>query len=158
MLGHERKPKISIGPLEQACLQALQDFDERWAASKLTRPSHFGDGRPFEPDPLVAHLRDVFWRSCHISDSDNASEYGGLVVLMVTLQDLKNPSPNILQWVSIIAALRSGMIARGATEDERTVSRFALYLMEYWQSTGVLDAWIESTHGMTSLDQLFELR
>jgi hypothetical protein len=151
-------PNTDTGQLEQVCLQALQMFDERWAASKLTRPSHFGDGRPFEPDPLVADRRGVFWRSCWIAHPGEVfDEVGSIVLLMVTLQDLKNERVDFLRWVSIVAAFRMALIARGAKEDEHTVSRFALYLIEYWKSTGVLDAWIASTNGITNVDHLMKL-
>lgn len=151
----EPEPDVT---LEQACLYVLQKFDERWAASRLTRPSHLGDGRPFEPDPLVSDLRNVFWRSCHTPDSEKVcDEYGGFILLMVTLQDLKSEPDNLIKWVSIVASLRMGLLERGATDDERTVSRFAVYLMEYWQSTGVLDRWNARTDGITDVDQLLAL-
>lgn len=150
------KPEIT---LEQARLLVLQDFDDRWTASKLMRPSHFGDGRPFEPDPLVAELRDVFWRSCHTLDSERVcDEYGLFILLMATLHDPRKVTgrAEFLRWLQCVSDLLMGLIARGAAEDERTVSRFLLYLMEYWKSTGQLDAWIASAHGMTTVEQLLE--
>lgn len=147
MLGR-RRPKTDAVSFEAM----LKDFDDRWAASKLTRPSHFGDGRPFEPDPLVAELRDVFWRSIHLPDAQGAAEYQVLMLLMVALQDLKNVDSDILavRLTSFVVNLRKTMVARGAAEDADTVSRFALYLVEYWESATSLDAGDESTHGQTA--------
>jgi hypothetical protein len=152
-------PKTSTTQLEQDCLQCLQGFDQRWAASRRTRPSHFGDGRPFEPDPLVADLRGVFWRSCFISHpGEECDEMGSIIFLMATLVALDpDQGVDFLRWLSLVSAFRMALIARGATEDERTVSRFALYVMEYWKSTGEHDAWIASTDGITDADQLTKL-
>lgn len=141
--------------LEGARLLALQDFDDRWTASKLTRPSHFADGRTFEPDPLVAALRDVFWRSCNTPDSEKVcDEYGLFILLMVTLHDptAMTERPQYLRWLRYMVNLREGLIERGAAEDERTVSRFLLYLTEYWISTGQFDSWTAPADGMTPVD------
>lgn len=134
----KQEPKIETVSFEAI----LKDFDERWEATKLTRPTHFGDGRPFEPDPLVAELRDAYWRSIHLPDAQAAAEHGVFVLLMATLHDPKAEevdSSFLPVWESHVLRLRASMIGRKAVEDERTVSRFADYLMEYWRSKGVVD-------------------
>ncbi len=62
---------------------------------------------------------------------------------------LESAQPS-LEKLAMVVRLREAMLARGAVGSERAVSAFALYLTEYWQSTGVLSAFLSSLDGLSA--------
>ena len=134
--------------LDDAARFALQSFDRRWEEGKRTRPSHFPDGRPYEPDPLIEGVRAAYWRACHETDPDRDPDISGITLLMMVLSELATTKPT-MTIMQATPTIRQSMLARGAEVDERAVSAFALYLIEYWQATGAFDEYIKGLDGKT---------
>lgn len=135
--------------LDEVVAEGLRRFDTRWLAARATCPKAFGDGRPFEPDAVGAGLRRSFEEVLRNTSYNVDIDGLGIFWLLSLMGELESKEPS-LETAAMVAELRKAMLERGAFESERAVSAFALYMTEYWESTGALKAFIASMDDLSS--------
>jgi hypothetical protein len=135
--------------MQAAYQRAMDAFDRRWADGKGTRPERLPGGHAFEPDPLIAVVRDGYWRSIHETDLEDDPDFMGTILLLSTVNELASAQPS-MTFVQAVAAVRESMLRRGAVQDADAFGALALYITRWWQESGAWDAWIASLDGLTA--------
>lgn len=90
----KKRDRKAADAMEAAYVQAMESFDRRWTLGSATRPATFPSGAAFEPDGLIAAVREVYGRAIRETESEDPDVMGCSMILAV-ISELGTSQPSI---------------------------------------------------------------